>query len=141
MGLRGCFCPGQVDCEGFFGGGVSVLSAKKPGGDQGAAELDDHVEVGGLGLVAVPRCLGATVGGDVGAVAVVGVPQHHDALGDQSERDSAGHRAGGAVTCLAHAGDLLRVFERDLDRPPGGGAGHDLVGGGVQGGGEQRGGV
>src|SRR5947209_5983205 len=32
VGLCGCFCPGQVDCEGFFGGGVSLLCAKKPGG-------------------------------------------------------------------------------------------------------------
>src|SRR4029450_7076963 len=109
----------------------------KLGGDQDSTQLDDHVLVVGLGLGAVPRCVGAALGGDVGVVAVQGVPDDHEALGDQSERDGSFDRFGGAVVGFADTGDLFRVFYGDLDARPGGVAGHDGLGGAGRVGGDQ----
>src|SRR5947208_6598832 len=73
--LGGGCGPGLLDDEGFFGGGLTRLSPKKPGRDEGAPEFDDHVGVGRMGLGAVPGLVVAAGGGAAAAVAVAGAPE------------------------------------------------------------------
>ncbi len=123
--------------RGFLRRSGVVAFRQETGGDESPAELDNHVEVGGLGLGAVPGSVCPSLFSDLRSVAVVGVPDDHQSLGDQPERDGAGHGGRGAVAGLADAGNLTRVFESDLDRPAGWVAGHDVGGGAVQVGGDQ----
>ena len=55
-----------------------------------------------------------------GVVAGGGVPADGDGLAGEHERDGALDGAGGAVAGLPGAEELLRVFYRDFDGPPGG---------------------
>src|SRR6266498_5602822 len=109
----------------------------KPGGDEEAAELDDHVEVGRFGLGGVPGGVPAAGGDVVGVLCGEGVPAGDQAVGDESEGDGVLDGAAGAVAGLAEAGDLFGVVEGDLDGPAGGVAADDGLGGGGQVGGDQ----
>ena len=126
--LCGRVCPGQLEFEGFFGDRWLGRTRTKPGGDQDPPKLDEHVEVGRMGLGAIPRGAGTTILDDGRAMTVLGVPDHDDALSHQSERDGPLHRTQGAVAGLTDAGVLTSVFEGDLDRPTGGVTGEDLSG-------------
>jgi hypothetical protein len=77
------------------------------------------------------RTTGGVVAGEV-------VPDDHDALGVETERDGAFHGALAAVAGFADAGGVLGVAERDLDGPAGGVSFHDRRGRGGQVGGDQR---
>src|SRR6266699_3895425 len=81
-GLGRCCGPGCGDGADFVVGRLAWDGSGKSGRDEGAAELDEHVLEGRLGLFAVPGLVVAA-GVDVGlVVAVPGVP-HHDQGMDQ----------------------------------------------------------
>ena len=61
----------------------------KTGGDDDAAQFDGRVLEGRLGLGGVPALAGALLRGLLGVVAVAGVPEHGQAVGDQAERYGA----------------------------------------------------
>ena len=65
----------------MLAGGLSWAACGKPGGDEGPAELDEHVLEGRLDLGPVPGLAGAAVV-DVGrVVAVPGVPDDDQGAG------------------------------------------------------------
>ena len=109
--LRGCCVPCCQDGFGLLGGGVCAGTLGNAGGDQGAAELGEHVFEGGFGLGVVPG-LGVAAGGGAGpVVAVPGVPDDDQGAGEQGERDGALDGAAGAVACFAGAGDVAGAGE------------------------------
>jgi hypothetical protein len=73
----------------------------------------------------------------LGGAGVLGVPEDDEGVDGQAEGDGAFHGAGGAVTGLADAEDLPHLGEDHFDGPAGGVGADDLLGGGVQVGGDQ----
>src|SRR5215470_17734240 len=94
--LCGGGVPGCEDGLGLCGGGGCGGTRGNAGGDEGAAELGEHVFEGGFGLGGIPG-LGGAAGGDVGGVvAVAGVPGDDQGVGQQGEGDGAGYGGRGA---------------------------------------------
>jgi hypothetical protein len=99
---------------------------------QGAAEFDQHVFEGRLGLVAVPRLVCAA-GVDVGlVVAVPDLPDHDQGVDQHPEGDGPLDREAGAVTGLADARHVARVGIGLLARPPHGVPGDQADAGGAK---------
>jgi len=110
----------------------------KTGGDDDAAQLDHHALEGRLGLGGVPTGAGRVVGGVLQGVAVAGVPEDDEAVGDQSEGHGALDGAAQAVARLSDAQDAPGVEEDWFDAPARSVAGDQVFGCCDQVGGDQR---
>ena len=87
------------------------------GGDDGSAELGEHVGERGLGLGGVLG-LAFALGGEVGrVVAVQGVSDDGDRVAAQAEPNGAAHGVLGTVAGLADAEQVAGLGQGDLDRP------------------------
>jgi len=90
-------------------------NGRKPGCDDGLAQLEDHVFERGFGLGPVPGLGGGPVGDVGGVVPVQGVPGDDHRLDDHAERDGAFDGSGQPVAGLPDAGLLLAVGVGWLD--------------------------
>src|SRR5271166_4998939 len=83
--LCGCCGAGQFVVSDYVGVGSIWCGARKSSGDEGAAELGEHVFEGGFGLVVVPGLGGVAAGEVVGVVAGQRVPDDHQGLHEEPE--------------------------------------------------------
>jgi hypothetical protein len=115
--LRCDVLPGQADDADFLWRDRPRVCLPILGGDDHATELGEHVEDRGLGLRAIPRGERAGRFDVFGVMACGGIPADRESVHDESERDRALHGLFQPVASLAYAAELLRIFDRDLDRP------------------------
>src|SRR5574337_1594179 len=76
---------GQFVVSDYVGVGPIWRSRGKSGGDEGAAELGEHVFEGGFGPLVVPGFGGVAAGEVVGMVAGHRVPDDHQGLHEEPE--------------------------------------------------------
>jgi len=104
----------------LFGGGVGTWVCTILGGDEYPPELAEHVLVAGVSFGGVPAGAIPVVSHDGGVVAGQVVPDDHQALGEQAERDGALDGQPCAVAGFTDAGDVFSVGEGDLGGSAGG---------------------
>lgn len=98
--LCDCVSPGQLVSGDFREVGLVRPGGRKSRTDDRAGELGEHVVEAGLGLAGVPGGAAAVVGDNLLVVAVLGVPDDDQAVGDQAEGQGAHHRVTGTAARL-----------------------------------------